>query len=34
MAIKKEFIDMDSKKVWEKIKREDIPRGRRIIRFK
>jgi hypothetical protein len=29
MAIKKEFNDMNEKKIWEKIKKEDIPNGRR-----
>jgi hypothetical protein len=32
MATKKEFNDMESKKVWETIKEEDIPKGRITIK--
>jgi hypothetical protein len=34
IAIKKEFNDMESKNVWEIIKKEDIPEGRRTIKNK
>jgi Reverse transcriptase (RNA-dependent DNA polymerase) len=33
-VIKKELIDMESKKVWEVIKKEGIPEGRRTIKNK
>ena len=33
-AIKKEFSDMESKKVWETIKKEDVPMERRTIKCK
>jgi hypothetical protein len=34
MVIKKEFNNMDTKKVWETIKKKDIPKGRRTIKCK
>jgi Reverse transcriptase (RNA-dependent DNA polymerase) len=34
VAVKKEFDDMESKKVWEVIKKEDIPVRRRTIKSK
>jgi hypothetical protein len=34
MEIKKELNDMDTKKVWQTIKKEDIPKGRRTIKCK
>jgi hypothetical protein len=34
MAIKKEFNHIDSKKIWETIKKENIPKGRRSIKCK
>jgi hypothetical protein len=34
MAIKKEFYDMDSKKLWKTIRKENIPKGRRTIKCK
>ena len=33
-AIQKEFNDMESKKVWEIVKKEDIPKDRRCIKCK
>ena len=33
-AINKELGDMDSKKVWEIINKEDVPEGRRTIKCK
>jgi hypothetical protein len=34
VAIKKQFNDMDTKKVWETIKKEDILKGRRTMNRK
>jgi hypothetical protein len=34
IAIKKEFNDMDTKKVWETSKKEDILKGRGAIKCK
>jgi hypothetical protein len=34
IAIKKELGNMESKKVWETIKEEDVPAGRRAIKCK
>jgi hypothetical protein len=33
-AIRKEFRDMETRKVWKKIKRRDMPRGRRCVKNK
>jgi hypothetical protein len=34
MAIKKEFTDMESRDVWDVIRKEDLPSDRRCIKCK